>query len=283
MAKSPFFFSFDIAIFSSASQAQLLSFHSQERNQHMSEQIPAPKAQGLGTVIMNVFSAPGDAFKGLRESESKPSYWLVPLLVTLVLVVIVMYILATNDVFRQQIIDDQSQQLNAAVAQGKMSQDQAAQAIERTQNAGTGIFMAFGIVFASIAVILYFFLGSLFLWLANKFVLKSSSGYSKHLEVYGIANWIGILGGIVTIMLMYLMNSMHATPSAALAVVSQYDVTNKVHKLLSSLDIFVFWQTVVIGIGLSSLASKKASSGIVLALVLWAIWIPTAIWLNIAR
>ena len=249
----------------------------------MSEEIPAPKAQSLGSVIMNVFSSPVEAFRGIRESESKPTYWLVPLLAAIVLIVVITYLLSTNEVFHQQIIDAQAQSMNQMVQQGKMTQDQASQAIDRMQGAGTGIFMAFGIAFGSIFVVLFFFLGTLVLWLANKFILKSTAGYSKHLEVYGIANWIAILGGIVTILLMYAMNSMYASPSAALAVVSHYDVTDKMHKLLSAINVFSIWQAVVIGIGLSSLANKKVLSGVSLALVLWIIWVPISIYLNIAR
>ena len=249
----------------------------------MTEQIPAPKTQGLGSIIMNVFSSPSDAFSGLRESESRSTLWVIPLVVTMAIVIIITYVLATNEVFRQQIVDAQVQAMNEMVRQGRMTQDQAAQATERMQNAGTGMFMAFGILFGCIFVALYYFLGSLFLWLGNKFVLKSTAGYGKHLEVYGIANWIGILGAIVTLMMMYALNSMYASPSAALAVFSHFDVTDKVHKLLSALNVFSLWQAIVIGFGLSTLANKKVLSGIVLALVLWAIWIPVSIFLNVAR
>jgi hypothetical protein len=249
----------------------------------MTEQIPAPKAQDLGSIIMNVFSSPVDAFSGMRESDSRPSLWLLPLLIMVIFVGMMTYVLASNEVFHQQILDAQIQTMNEMVAQGKMTQEQATQASDRLQSTGTGMFMAFGIVFGSIFVALYYFLGSLFLWLGAKVILKSTAGYGKHLEVYGTANWIGILGGIVTLMLMYAMNSMYASPSASLSVVSHYDVTDKMHKLLSALNIFSLWQAVVIGIGLSKLADRKLQTGIVLAIVLWAIWIPLSIYLNIAR
>jgi len=249
----------------------------------MTEQIPAPKAQGLGSIIMNVISSPVDAFIGLREGESRPSLWLLPLIITIVFVGVMSYVLATNEVFHQQIVDAQMQTMIDMVAKGKMTQEQATQASDRLQSTGTGMFMAFGIVFGSIFVALFYFLGSLFLWLGGKVVLKSTAGYGKHLEVYGIANWIGILGGIVTLMIMYAMNSMYASPSPALAIVSHYDVTDKMHKLLSALNIFSLWQAIVIGIGLSKLAGKKLQAGIALAIVLWAIWIPLSIFLNIAR
>lgn len=249
----------------------------------MSEEIPLPKAPSLSSVIMNVFSSPVEAFQGLRESESKPSFWIIPLLATLVIVIAVTYLLATNEVFHQQIIDGQVQAMNKMVQEGKMTQDQASQTIERMQGAGTGMFMAFGILFGSVFVALFFFLGGLFLWLGNKLILKSTAGYSKHLEIYGISTWIGILGGIVTILLMYGMNSMYASPSAALAVLSHYDVTDKMHKLLSEINIFAIWQAIVVGIGLSSLANKKVLAGISLAVGLWIIWVPVSIFLNLAR
>jgi hypothetical protein len=147
----------------------------------------------------------------------------------------------------------------------------------------SGMMIAFAIIGGTITIGAFYFGGTLFLWLANKTILKSSAGYGKHLELYGIASWIGVLGGIITIMMMIGLGSISATPSGALAFLDSFDSTNKLHMLCASLNIFSIWQTVVIGIGLSKLSDKSAWAGIGISFVLWIIWVAISILLGIAR
>ena len=105
----------------------------------------------------------------------------------------------------------------------------------------------------------------------------------KHLEVYGLASWIGVLGGVVTLATMLALDSMYATPSLALAVYSDFNPVDTTHKILRSADIFAAWQAVVAGIGITVLGRKEGSMGIVVAIVLWAAWVAISIALGLAR
>jgi len=134
-----------------------------------------------------------------------------------------------------------------------------------------------------IFVLLYYVLGALFLWLGAKFVLKAEAPYAKYLEVYGLSSWVGVFGGIVTLMLMVGMDSMYASASGALVVLSEYDPVNTTHKLLKSLDVFAAWQAVVAGIGISAVAKKENGPGIGLVVVLWIVWVGASVALGIAR
>lgn len=238
----------------------------------MTEQMISPKAQGLGSVIMNVFSSPGDAFSGLRESESKASYWLIPLILLIVLASVSSYLIFTNETLKTQALEAQTQAIQKQVDQGKMTQEQADQAKSRMENMG-GMLIAIGIVGSAIFLSVMVFGAGLVLWLAGKFALKSTAGYSKHLELYGISSWIGILGGVVSLLMIVGLNSMYATPSAALAVYASFDPLNTTHKLLSALNIFSIWQVIVVGMGLSKLSDKPSTTGIGIAFVLWVVWV----------
>lgn len=248
----------------------------------MEEQAPAPPAISLGDSIMNVFASPAAAFEGLGNTRPSGKLWVIPLIVTLFTIVLFSYVFSTNETFHGQMIDAQAQAMHKAVQDGKMTQDQADRAEEQMQKMG-GMFMVIGIVFGSIFVLLYFFAGPLFLWLANKMVLKSPVGYGKHLEMYGISSWIGALGAVITLLLMYALNSMYATPSGALAVYTNFDITNTTHKILAVINIFSIWQCAVIGVGLSKLSGKSTGAGLGIAFALWIIWLVVSVWLGINR
>lgn len=244
----------------------------------MSEQIPALKAQGLGSTLMNVFSSPTEAFSDLGTAESKAGNWLFPLLILIVLASVSSYVIFSNENLKTQALETQSRAIEKRVAEGKMTQEQADQARSRMENMG-GMFIVFGIVGSAVFLTVMMFGAGLFLWLANKTMFKSAVGYGKHLELYGISSWIGVLGGVVTLLMIIGLNTMYASPSAALAVYASFDPTNTTHKLLGAINVFSIWQAIVVGIGISKLGNKPSTVGIGVALGLWAIWAVVQIFL----
>lgn len=238
----------------------------------MTEQIPAPKAQSLGSTMMNVFSSPGEAFSGLAQSESKPSLWLVTFVLSIVIASLFTIVIFSNEALKTQFLDSQNQAIEKQVAAGKMTTEQADQAKSRMENMG-GMFIAFGIVGSVVIIAIAFFGAALVLWLVGKLALKSPTGYGKYLEMYGISTWIGILGGIVTLLMVVGLNTMYASPSAALAIYGSFDPLNTTHKLLAALNVFSIWQASVIGIGMSKFTNKSSTVGVGLTLGLWIIWV----------
>jgi hypothetical protein len=237
----------------------------------------------LGTTIANVFAAPSEAFQGLSTSGPKAMNWVLPMILMAVLSILFVYLIFTNETIKTQIFDMQAQQFDKAVAEGRMTQQQADQIRDQMQQTGLGMFMAFGSIPILIFISAYFFLGALFLWLSAKIVWKSPLKYGKFLEVYGIATWIGVLGTVVTMGMVLGMNSMFSTPSAGLLFADGFDPSNTMHKFASALNVFSVWQAAVTGIGLSSLTGKPTANGIVVAMVLWLIWVAIAVPLGLLR
>jgi hypothetical protein len=238
----------------------------------MSEQIPAPPAQSLGNIIMNVFSSPGEAFSGLAQSESKPSLWLVTLILSIVIASLFTFVMFTNESLKAQFMETQNQAIQKQVDAGKMTAEQADQSRRAMESMG-GMFIVIGIIGSVVVLAIAFFGAALVLWLVGKLALHSPAGYGKYLEMYGISTWIGILGGIVTLLMVVGLNTMHATPSAALAVYGSFDPLNTTHKLLAALNVFSVWQATVIGIGMSKFANKSLGVGVGIALGLWIVWV----------
>lgn len=240
-----------------------------------------PSPTGLGSRILNVFASPSEAFDGISSIPSKTGLWLAPFLVGIVMAVLFSLLLASNDALRSQIYDLQSKELQSAVDAGTITQQQADSQLEAMEGAGPVLFAVFGAIGYIFMMSVGFFGGSLVLWLAGKFALKSAEGYSTYLATYGVAYWIGILGALITMLMMNAMGSLFATPSASLLVLSEFDRANITHRLLARLDVFAVWQTSIVGIGLSKVTNKSIGMGLGTAFVLWILWVVVTVLLNI--
>jgi hypothetical protein len=237
------------------------------------EQQPVPTPTiSLGNLIVNVFASPSEAFEGLRTSPPRASTWVLPLILLIVFASLMSFVMFSNESLRAQFMDSQNERLQQRVQSGQMTREQADQAMQQTERMG-GMMIAFGIVGSVITISIFFFGAALVFWLVGKLALKAPAGYGKYLELWGTSEWIGLLGGIITLLMILGMGSMYATPSAALAVLSNFNPSNTVHRLLGSLNIFSIWQTVILGIGLSKYAGKPLEAGIGIAVGLWVIWI----------
>jgi hypothetical protein len=242
-----------------------------------------PQEISFLTLITNVFSAPSVAATNIRDGKPSTTKWLVPFLLTCAVVVLFSYLFATNPTFHQQLLDIQSEQFQKAVQEGRMTQEQADRARDQFENLSPAIFVVFGGLAGSVFIAFYFFGGALVLWLIAKYALSATHRYGKYLELYGSAAMIGFLGAIITMMMMIGLNTMYASPSAALGVLNEFNPSLKLHKLLASANVFSIWEATYIGIGLSKFSGKSTGVGIGIGLTLLILWSVIAVMLNIAR
>jgi hypothetical protein len=232
---------------------------------------------------MNVFTSPSTVYDEVAVTPVQTTSWLLPLLFSVILVFVATYAVYNNPALRQQIWDMQEMAMKKAVEEGKMTQDQMETRLNQMENSGPTMFMVFGGGIGSFGVAFGFFGAALVLWLLVKFAFKASASYSKALEVFGLGAMIGIVGGIATLVTMNLMNSMYATPGPALAMGDSFDPMNKMHKMLSAVNIFSIWQVAVVGIGISKISGKSIGTGIGLTIVLWVLWVVVSTMLGLGR
>jgi hypothetical protein len=224
------------------------------------------------TRATNVFMSPGELYTEVAQAPPQTTSWLLPFILSIVMALVITISLFNNPTLRQQIYDMQEKGMKKAVAEGKMTQEQADRASEAMESSGPVMFIAIGGTSAVFIVAAIYFGVALLLWLAGKFIMQMPGGYKKMLEVFGLASLVGVLGSIITLLLMNLMNSFYASPSAAVAVLDSFDVTNKSHRLLSSLNIFTLWETAIVGIGMSKVSNKSLGTGMGITFGLWAVW-----------
>jgi hypothetical protein len=241
---------------------------SQHNGVAMEEQQPLPPAPSLGSTIVNVFTSPSDTFTGLHLTASKPSLWIIPLIVTILMVILSITIGFTNESLKSQRLDATRTVMEQRVTDGKMTQDQMDKMMEGMERGG-GFILAIQIIAVIIIFSIMFFLSAFLLWLGSKFMLRLPVGYGKILELSGIATWIGALGVLLQIFMMVGLNSIYARPAFSIFFLNSFDPMNTVHKLLAMVDFLAIWQTIVIGIGLQKWSGKSLTLALTASFVVW--------------
>jgi hypothetical protein len=166
--------------------------------------------------------------------------------------------------------------MKKSVAAGKMTQEQFDRASEMMESGGGTLFMVIGSVGAGVSMVVIFFGGSLVLWLAARFGLKFAGTYKKILEVFGLTWFIGILGSVITLIMMNYFGSMYAIPAPS-ALISSLDTSGYGYRLLSSLNVFTMWQVIVLGIGIAKVSGKSNGTGMSVAIGCWLLFILLAV------
>jgi hypothetical protein len=126
----------------------------------------------------------------------------------------------------------------------------------------------FGSVGAVVFSAAWLFSVALVIWLLGTRVFKGSFGCIQSLEVCGLAGMIGVLGGLVTMLLVVITGNMLARPGPALAL-REFDVNNKLHQALSMLNVMNLWYVAVLGVGLAKLSGASTAKAFVWLLALW--------------
>jgi len=238
----------------------------------MEEQTSSPSSASLTSLFFNIIASPSEAIDALCDPPTRVSTWVVPL-IFLMLVAALSPLTMLNDGVRHQAMESQNRQLQARVESGAMTQEQADQATDYMERSGPTILIVMGMVGALIFTQLVFFGSAPFLWLTGRFALKGRAIFGKYLELWGTTQWIGVLGTLVALLMILGFQSLYASPSGAMAVLSSFEPTNTTHRLLASANIFSVWQMCVVGIGLSKYAQRKIGLGIAIASGLWIIWV----------
>jgi hypothetical protein len=234
---------------------------------------PAPSVSSFAVRATNVFASPGELYSEVALAPVQSSSWLIPYLLGIVIALIFTFALYNNVALRQEIFDAQAKEMQKQLDAGQLTQEQYDQATERMQSVGPMMFILFGGISAAFMISVIFFLVPLILWLAAKFILKYNGNYKKILETFGLASLIGAVGAIVTLLMMYMFNTMQATPGAGLLVLGSFDRENFGHNFLASLNIFTLWESAVIGIGLAKLSGKSTGMSMGVVFGLWLIWV----------
>lgn len=231
--------------------------------------------------MVNVISAPGDLFSYVAKEGKKSSNYSIPLLISIVVSAIFMFVVFSQPAIKDQMSQQQEKSLQQSVEKGKLTQEQADQARERMPAAGSPIFLVFGIVGVVVVTLILLYGSSLVYWLVGKYAFKSQVPYGKVLEVAGLSMYISIIGAILTLIIAVAMGSLYAGPHLGVLVGSSFDPVNKMHKLLSNINVMTIWYLVVVAIGLSKIFAVQLQKTLITVGILWVLYIVVTVGLSI--
>lgn len=218
---------------------------------------PATPTSSVFAKMANVFVEPGEVFDEVRRSKHNYLNWLVPLLISLGVAIVFVWVVFSQDTVMQQLRAAQEKQFESQVAAGKMTRQQADQARQITQRFMSPLILkASGSIGAIVGSVGWLFGMSLLFWLVGRYALQAQFGYLKAVEVVGLAGMITVLGTVATMLIVVATGNMAMNPGPVL-LVRGYDAANKMHRVLSSLNLPMLWYLAVMATGFSRLCGKR--------------------------
>jgi hypothetical protein len=224
---------------------------------------PAPK-MSVWARMLNMFATPGEVFEDVKVSRFSVWTCLAPTFLFAITAALLVFTMFSQPNIQQRIREQQDKAIEERVKSGKMTQQQADQALAAMDKfMGPSMMKLFGSVSAVAGAFVQWIAWAFLLWLLAKLFLKSPVDFSKTMEVSALVLMVLVLGALVTLLLTASMGRMGATPSLAL-LVNDFEATNKTHLALGAINIFSFWEIALLALGLAKLTGASwAKAGLV--------------------
>jgi hypothetical protein len=217
----------------------------------------------LGGRLMNVFVAPGEVFDDVKNRPHDPANWLVPALASIIVGIVFTFVVFSQAQIIQGMREMQEKQMQQMVDKGKLTRQQADQAMAMSEKfTGPTAMKVFGIVGSIIGVTMKLTLIALLIWAIGNLVFKTQFGYGKAMEIVGLSAGISVVDAVIRMLLAVI----YSNPSMSLGpvlLVGHFDPQNKVHMLLAWLDVFLFWQLGVWSLGLARLSGRSFTKSLI--------------------
>lgn len=235
----------------------------------------AVKPMSFTDRLINIYAAPGELFDNVRLTGKTPSNWAIPLILFILIAIGLSQLVLNNPSLNDQLSTMISKRFEESIAKQNMTPEQVEQArkaYDSFARPGSMWFTVSQIGGIAIMTPIALFAISLIYWLIGKTAMSAQAPYGKVVEVIGLTFFIGIAEQVVTTLLMVVLDNIHATPGAALAVLAQFNPEDKLHLALAKLNVFTFWDLSVVSIGLSRLFQRDLPKVLVLVFALWILW-----------
>jgi len=246
-------------------------------NNNNQEQIPEEQEEQeeLSKIeaITGIFTEPGNTFESINKVSK--NYWLLPMIITIVLGLITSFLFFSDSEIAEKVMDKQTkkarEKMEENVKSGKMSQEQANDALEKTEkfmNPNSLFFKLIGYIGSAIGNIVLLFILSLIYLIFLK-IMKAQFTYLNLLNVIGLAMVISGIGGLLNIVLSILTGDL-STLSLGL-ILKASSVGEEFHGFLNKIDIISIWFYIIISIGLVKIGKIKPAVSYVTVFGIWII------------
>lgn len=225
----------------------------------------------LGARLMNVFAAPGEVFDSVARSPFSIANWLVPALIAGVLGLVSVQVVFSNPALVDEIRQMQEQGFQQAIADGRITAEQAEQARQMMGDIGMTLGRVFGSIGAIVAGIVAPLWWGLIGWVVGRLILGGPVGFMRAVEVAGLSSLISALGGVVALFIALGTGRLWAVPHLGVFV-ENFDPTNRFHIGLVAFNVFGLWQLAIVSLGISRLSQRSYVGVLGLMFLFWVFY-----------
>jgi hypothetical protein len=238
-----------------------------------SSESTVPKESSVFSKLFNIFASPGEVFESIKTAPKKTALWVIPCIFAIVIGIVFTFVVFSDPNIQLQMRERMEKQLDKQIAEGKIPPERVEATREQMEKmTGGAMFRVFGSIGTIVYVVGSLLVVSLAFFLVGKFVFKVAVPYGKVMEVVGPSFMVNfVLGSIVTMLTVLAMGSLYATPGLALAI-GEFNPENKVHLLLSSINIFTVWYLAVLSIGTGKLFNVQTGKAATWVVGLWIVF-----------
>ncbi len=239
----------------------------------------------LSDAMTGVITEPGPAFEAVRVSSRK-NYWLIPAFVFIVLYIASTFLVMNDEELYSDIKAKQTaavkERLDDAVKDGKMSQEQANEQMDKVDkqmsksNPLFYVFTTLGPIFTTFIIL--FLKGAIFLIVLKLF--KGTASYMNILSVLGLVFIPESIQVIIDTVMAIFTGKLNSNIGPTL-LLSADSMGKEMFKFLGHFDILTIWILIITGIGLAKVSKLKPAQTMAAVFVLWLIWISATSFLKI--
>ena len=212
-------------------------------------------AIGIAGRMIRTFTAPGQTFASVRD-QSTWRDWLTPTLVVVVagLVTGILALPATMEAGSEMMQEHYEEMTEAERAMAEQMQEAAS---------------AMALVAVPVVSFLWIFIvGGVVLLVANP-ILGGEANYGQMLAVTAYASLVKVVQAIVT--LPFLLKTGTLLVIGPGLFLSEETLATFAGRVLSGLDLFTFWQVLLMAVGTGVMAGRPTRDALVPLLILWAV------------
>jgi hypothetical protein len=225
----------------------------------------------LGNRLFNVYAAPGEVFEELREAQTTHSNWVIPLFLSMAMGILFSVVVFSQPDIVAGIASQQEALLEARVEAGKLTREQADQALLGMERfTSPGLMMLFGSIGSVVGGVVFFLVVALLLWLLMAVILKGAVSAAKAFELAGLAGMIFVLGSLLTMTLVLLRGDLQADLNAALFL-ERFEPASFTHQLVAAVNAVTLWYLAVLCVGVGRLTSRPFGMAAIWIIGFWAV------------
>jgi hypothetical protein len=235
---------------------------------------------GISDKFIAVFTEPKKLFTDLSTQKPKTSDWLVPLSFIITVVLLMQLVIFVKPSLKDQAVLKQMAavevQLDAAVADGRISQAVADAQYEQTYDAlnnQLGRIMIFNGAITVVFFLIFFFIASGFFVGITKFGLNGQGTYKQGLSAYGLPMYISILQLIINILLIVITDSIDTGTN--LAKITGMEVKEFSGYMASFVDPFSIWFYSILGVSFARMFKSESTGKYVVTFI--ASWLTVGV------